>query len=109
MISFTEESEQKYISHERLVELRVSHARCTQEELATTAGVSQANIAAMESGKRPITAKMFKRLATAADQRAEDYTRKMNEAKALADEVFARPHLVALRQRNNQGGQDDDE
>lgn len=108
MISLPTKKKHKYIKHQQLVELRLNHARCTQEELAEASGVSQSNIAAMEAGRRPITVQMYDRLSRAADKCSEDYKRKMEDAKALADEVFARPHLVALRQRN-QGGQDDDE
>ena len=48
------------------VKLRVEHG-LTQQDLADISGVSQPNIAAMERGTRPITARMFERIKTAVE------------------------------------------
>ena len=81
------------ISDNYITQLRL-RCRCTQQDLARYSGVKQANIAAMETGKRVMSDAMRKRLTDAAEARLQDYFQELDD---LANEVFQRPHLVQMR------------
>ena len=87
----------KYITPEHLADLR-DRCRCTQLELAERSGVQQANISAMEGGRRLMTLEMFERLRLAAEAHKQEYETRMSKASELAEEVFERPHLVRMRE-----------
>ena len=80
-----------------LVKLRVENG-LTQQDLADISGVSQPNIAAMERGTRPLTARMFERIKTAVEK-----SKPSESALDLAVQAaFSKPHLVAMRNEHNQ-------
>lgn len=109
MISSSRKNNANYITltAEGLHEARVL-ARCTQEELAGRTGIAQANLAAMESGTRPIGQISAIRILEALKAHETEYQERMSSACELASEVFERPHLVIMR-RTQQTGEVDDE
>lgn len=110
MISPRAETNGDYINltGEGLHEARVL-ARCTQEELAKRTGIAQANLAAMESGTRPIGQKSAVRILEALQAHQKEYQERMKSASELAAEVFERPHLVIMRRTQSGGNEDEDE
>jgi transcriptional regulator with XRE-family HTH domain len=87
---------------EKLIELRTALA-LTQHELADLTGIAQPNIAAMESGKRPIGAKSATRLTEILTKPIADiealmragYSQDSIDAAVMA--AFNKTHLKTLR------------
>jgi transcriptional regulator with XRE-family HTH domain len=74
--------------------------KTTQGELGDVAGVAQSNIAAMESGKRPIGKKMAKRMEAALRTRKEEIDQ-FNAWLNKRDEGWMdSPELVELRRQH---------